>query len=129
MYGNAPNPGVRYIYKNLRCGDWWDEDSSSRTYNTFQVVPCSESHPPFDNGSSEALWTEQAAYPSFAVINYNPLRTPGAGSAIFLHANLGGPTAGCVSLRLSVLDQILRWMNPGKNPRIVIGVSTSILSY
>src|SRR3954447_18049332 len=23
MYGNAPNPGVRYRYTRLRCGDWW----------------------------------------------------------------------------------------------------------
>ncbi|MGH9029929.1 MAG: hypothetical protein ACRDV4_09980, partial [Acidimicrobiales bacterium] len=29
MYGNAPNPGVRYRYHRLVCGDWWDEDPRS----------------------------------------------------------------------------------------------------
>ena len=40
MYGNAPNPGVRFGYRRLRCGDWWDEDPRSPTYNSFQHVPC-----------------------------------------------------------------------------------------
>ena len=26
MYGNEANPGVRFQYRRLRCGDWWDED-------------------------------------------------------------------------------------------------------
>ncbi|HUY06413.1 MAG TPA: L,D-transpeptidase family protein [Acidimicrobiales bacterium] len=128
MYGNDPNPGVRYTYRRLRCGDWWDEDSASRTYDTFQVVRCSQI-PPFDNGASEALWTEGAAYPFIAVINSNPSRTPGAGSAIFLHASLGVPTAGCVSLTRKQLVDILTWMNPNEHPRIVIGTSATIVSY
>ena len=33
-----------------------------------------------------------------AVIAYNLTRTPGAGSAIFLHVGDGQATAGCVSL-------------------------------
>ena len=128
MYGNAPNPAVRYTYRRLRCGDWWDEDSASPTYDTFQVVRCSQT-PPFDNGTSEALWTKRAAYPFFAVINYNRSRTPGAGSAIFLHASLGAPTAGCVSLARQQLVDILTWMNPSKHPRIAIGTATTIMSY
>ena len=38
MYGNAPNPGVRLRYRRLRCGDWWNEDPRSPTYNSFQHV-------------------------------------------------------------------------------------------
>jgi L,D-peptidoglycan transpeptidase YkuD (ErfK/YbiS/YcfS/YnhG family) len=129
MYGNAPNPGVHYDYRQLVCGDWWDEDSSSPTYNTFQEVPCTENDPPFDNGSSEALWTEAQAYPSFAVINYNPDRVPGLGSAIFLHADVGGPTDGCVSLPLGELDSVLEWLEPGEIPAIVLGTTGTITSY
>ena len=40
MYGNEANPGVRFRYRRARCGDWWDEDPSSPTYNSFQHVPC-----------------------------------------------------------------------------------------
>jgi L,D-peptidoglycan transpeptidase YkuD (ErfK/YbiS/YcfS/YnhG family) len=120
MYGNAPNPGVRYAYHQLVCGDWWDEDPTSPNYNTFQHVPCGQ-QPPF-GGGSEALWTETTAYPSFAVVEYNtdPV-VPGAGSAIFIHADVGGPTAGCVSLPLGELDELLRWLNPAAGPLIVMG--------
>jgi L,D-peptidoglycan transpeptidase YkuD (ErfK/YbiS/YcfS/YnhG family) len=129
MYGNAPNPGVHFDYRQLVCGDWWDEESSSPTYNTFQEVPCAENDPPFDNGSSEALWTETQAYPSFAVINYNPGRVPGLGSAIFLHADVGGPTDGCVSLPLGELDSVLDWLQPDEIPTIVLGTTGTITSY
>jgi L,D-peptidoglycan transpeptidase YkuD (ErfK/YbiS/YcfS/YnhG family) len=129
IYGNAPDPGVHYPYRRLACGDWWDEDSSSPTYNTFQEVPCADSDPSFANGSSEALWTETGAYPSFAVINYNPGRVPGLGSAIFLHADVGGPTDGCVSLPPGELDSILDWLQPSENPVVVIGTNSTMTSY
>jgi L,D-peptidoglycan transpeptidase YkuD (ErfK/YbiS/YcfS/YnhG family) len=120
MYGNAPNPGVRYPYRQLVCGDWWDETSRSPAYNTFQYVPCGET-PPF-GGDSEALWTETVAYPSFAVIDYNTAPVvPGAGSAIFIHADDGSATDGCVSLPLGELDELLAWMDPASSPLVVMG--------
>jgi L,D-peptidoglycan transpeptidase YkuD (ErfK/YbiS/YcfS/YnhG family) len=124
MYGNAANPGVRYPYHVLECGDWWDESPTSAEYNSFQSVPCGEN--PF-GGDSEALWTETAPYPSFAVVQYNidPV-IPGAGSAIFLHASTGVPTNGCVSLPLDDLDQLLRWLQPGNSPAIVMGPGNEI---
>jgi L,D-peptidoglycan transpeptidase YkuD (ErfK/YbiS/YcfS/YnhG family) len=127
MYGNAANPGVRYPYHVLVCGDWWDENPASAEYNTFQPVPCGQN--PF-GGDSEALWTETAPYPSFAVVEYNtdPV-IPGAGSAIFLHAGTGGPTAGCVSVPLSDLDLALRWLNPADSPAIVMGPSSEISGF
>jgi len=127
MYGDAANPGVRYSYHLLACGDWWDENPASAEYNTFQHVPCGQN--PF-RGDSEALWTETAPYPSFAVVDYNtdPVIS-GAGSAIFLHASTGGPTAGCVSVPLGDLDQMLRWLNPADSPAIVMAPSGEIASF
>jgi L,D-peptidoglycan transpeptidase YkuD (ErfK/YbiS/YcfS/YnhG family) len=127
MYGNAANPGVGYAYHLLVCGDWWDENPASAEYNTFQHVPCGQN--PF-GGDSEALWTETAPYPSFAVVDYNidPV-IPGAGSAIFLHASTGGPTAGCVSVPLADLDLTLRWLNPADSPAIVMGPSSEITDF
>ena len=46
MYGIEANPGVRFRYTRVRCGDWWDEDASSPTYNTFRRVGCGR-RPPF----------------------------------------------------------------------------------
>ena len=62
------------------------------------------------------------AYDHGAVIAYNTARSPGLGSAIFLHVSTGGPTAGCVSLPASQLVEGLRWLDPGRDPRIVLGV-------
>jgi len=67
-------------------------------HNTYQYVPCGQS-PPF-GGGSESLWTETTAYRRFAVVQYNTTPVvPGAGSAIFIHADVGSATDGCVTCR------------------------------
>jgi L,D-peptidoglycan transpeptidase YkuD (ErfK/YbiS/YcfS/YnhG family) len=125
MYGNDPNPGVRFAYRRLRCGDWWDEDPSSPTYNSFQHVPCG-TRPPF-GGASEGMWQQPRPYPFLAVIEYNmrPV-VPGLGSGIFLHAQTGGPTIGCVSLRKEELRAVLRWLRPSARPVIAIGTRAQL---
>ncbi len=119
VYGIDANPGVRYAYHRLVCGDWWDEDPTTAAYNRFAHVPCGTT-PPF-GGGSEALWTEAPAYTHFAVVRYNDAPVvPGRGSAIFLHADTGGPTNGCISLPLGQLDAVLRWLRPADRPQIRI---------
>ncbi|HEX3794830.1 MAG TPA: L,D-transpeptidase family protein [Acidimicrobiales bacterium] len=127
MYGTNANPGTRFAYHQLTCGDWWDEDPSSPTYNTFQHVACG-TRPPFA-GNSEALWTEGNAYPSMAVVNYNTPANGPFGSGIFLHANLGVPTNGCISLPVADLDTVLRWLNPALHPVMVMGPDSVIRSF
>jgi len=128
MYGTAPNPGTRYPYHRLVCGDWWDEDPTSARYNTFQHVACGQS--PAFGGASEALWTETSAYPSFAVVEYNTRPVIAyAGSAIFVHAEFGEPTSGCVALPLPQLDVLLRWLVPGLRPAIVMGPAGEIARF
>ena len=125
VYGLAADPGVHFAYHHLVCGDWWDEDPSSATYNTFQHVACGAA-PPF-GGGSEALWQATTAYQTFAVVDYNahPV-VAGAGSAVFLHDDLGHGTAGCVSLPAAELLSVLRWLDPARSPRIVVGTSAEI---
>ena len=125
MYGIAGNPGVRYAYHQLSCGDWWDEDPASPTYNTFEHVACGAA-PPF-GGKSEALWQETTAYQHFAVVDYNadPV-VPGAGSAVFVHDDTGRPTIGCVSVAPSNLLRLLQWLDPSQAPAIVIGTQAEI---
>ena len=127
MYGTSADPGTQFPYHQLVCGDWWDEDSASPTYNTFQHVACGTT-PPFA-GASEALWTEGNAYPSMAVIDYNTPPTGPLGSGIFLHADTGSPTAGCVSLPLADLDAVLDWLNPALHPVIVMGPDSVVRSF
>jgi L,D-peptidoglycan transpeptidase YkuD (ErfK/YbiS/YcfS/YnhG family) len=112
VYGLDANPGVRLAYRRLRCGDWWDEDPRSPTYNTFRHVACGV-RPPF-RGGSEALWRATVAYREFAVVQYNAApAVPGAGSAIFLHDDTGHATNGCVSLPRPELLRLLRLLRPG----------------
>jgi L,D-peptidoglycan transpeptidase YkuD (ErfK/YbiS/YcfS/YnhG family) len=127
MYGTEPDPGTLFPYHQLVCGDWWDEDPASAGYNTFQHVACG-SEPSF-GGDSEALWTEGNAYPSMAVIDFNTPSTGPIGSGIFLHADVGAPTQGCVSLPYGDLIQVLTWLNPARHPVVVMGPDSVVRSY
>jgi L,D-peptidoglycan transpeptidase YkuD (ErfK/YbiS/YcfS/YnhG family) len=124
MYGTAPDPGVRYRYRRLVCGDWWSEDPASPTYNTFQHVPCGQ-RPSFR--SSEGMWQSPRAYAHLAVVEFNtkPI-VPGRGSGIFLHATTGRATNGCISLARADLVRVLRWLRPSARPRIVIGTAAEV---
>jgi L,D-peptidoglycan transpeptidase YkuD (ErfK/YbiS/YcfS/YnhG family) len=121
IYGIAPDPGLRLRYHRLVCGDWWDEDPGSATYNRFRHVACG-ARPSF-GGASEALWRISPQYRYFAVVDYNahPV-VPGRGSAIFLHVAVGA-TAGCISLPEARLVRLLRWLRPSARPGIHIGIT------
>ncbi len=124
FYGISANPGVHYAYHPVVTNDWWDENSSSKTYNTFVHAATSP------GGPSEALWKETTAYRYFAVIAYNenPV-VPGRGSGVFLHVGTGNATAGCVSLAQANLIKVLTWLNPSANPRIVISTDANLTKY
>jgi L,D-peptidoglycan transpeptidase YkuD (ErfK/YbiS/YcfS/YnhG family) len=128
MYGIAPNPGVRYRYHHIVCGDWWVEDQRSPYYNRFHHVPCG-TRPPY-RVTDEDLSRSPTAYRHFAFIRFNtdPI-LPGRGSGIFLHASTGRPTRGCVSLALPHLVTVLRWLRPSSDPAIVIGTRATIRGF
>jgi L,D-peptidoglycan transpeptidase YkuD (ErfK/YbiS/YcfS/YnhG family) len=108
VYGIEPDPRVRLLYHRLACGDWWDSDPRSATYNRFRHVACGTSL------VGEALWRIYPQYRYFAEIRYNASPVvPRRGSAIFLHVSAGRPTAGCVALPEAQLLRLLRWLRPG----------------
>ena len=98
-----------------------------RRLTTTRSSTCLAARPRPSAGGSEPLWQETNAYPSFAFIEYNtdPV-VSGAGSAIFLHADVGSGTAGCVTLPLAELDEVLRWLNPAAGPLVVMGPDSEI---
>ena len=128
MFGVGPNPGVRYRYHRIVCGDWWVEDPRSRFYNRFRHVPYG-SKPPF-RVTSEDMSGSPSSYRHLAVIDYNtrPI-VPGRGSGIFLHVSHGNATLGCVAVPLPQLVWLLRWLDPADHPLIVIGTRTSIRKF
>ena len=76
---------------------------------------------PADPGQSENLYRIGAVYDYAIDMGYNRARTPGAGSAFFLHVTDGRPTGGCVAIDRAALVSILRWLDPAKAPVINVG--------
>jgi len=114
FFGVDANPGVHFPWRHAYPYDYWDDDPRSPLYNEWVDINTQKAGrdpepmhnvPPYDYG---------------AVIAYNTARTPGLGSAIFLHVGTGGPTAGCVSLPVAELLKVLRWLNPKDHPTIAI---------
>lgn len=115
-FGRYPNPGTRLSYFQSTTSDWWDENPASPTYNTHVRQQNSP------GGNSENLYTTGSVYNYAINVDYNTARTPGAGSAIFLHVSNGSPTAGCIAINQTTLVSIMRWLDPGEHPVIDIGV-------
>jgi L,D-peptidoglycan transpeptidase YkuD (ErfK/YbiS/YcfS/YnhG family) len=115
FFGVDPDPGVHFPYRRINAFDFWDDDPASPLYNEW--VDDRYADP---GAGPEPM--DVTAYDYGAVIGYNTARTPGLGSAIFLHVNIGTPTAGCVTLPADELLEILRWLNPAASPRIAMGV-------
>jgi L,D-peptidoglycan transpeptidase YkuD (ErfK/YbiS/YcfS/YnhG family) len=119
MFGVQPNPGVIFPYRRVHRDDVWDDDPSSRLYNEW--VDDRTANP----GVSPEPMYNTPAYDYGVVINYNTARVPGRGSAVFLHVDAGGPTAGCVSLPKRDVVALLRWLSPADSPRIAMGVGVA----
>jgi L,D-peptidoglycan transpeptidase YkuD (ErfK/YbiS/YcfS/YnhG family) len=125
-FGHNADPGTRLSYIHTRPSDWWISESGP-LYNTHQR--CS-SGCAFRQGSpNEHLYYVTPYYNYAVVIDYNTRNSPtgvvqGKGSAFFLHVYPAGTgaTAGCVAIRQAKLIRLMRWLNPGAHPRILIGV-------
>jgi L,D-peptidoglycan transpeptidase YkuD (ErfK/YbiS/YcfS/YnhG family) len=115
FFGVLPNPGVRFRYRQSRPYDFWDDDPASPRYNEW--VDQRRADPGLDPEPMHV-----SGYDYGAVIAYNTARTPGLGSGIFLHVNIGTATAGCVTLPMGELLRVLRWLDPARSPRIRMGV-------
>ena len=137
-FGFKPNPGTKVPYRLVNGNDYWVGDKEDpRTYNLFQ--PYASAKRTWRISQAERLAAYPVQYEYAAVINFNrpaassvtwnstyseyvtsqPVNTT-RGSAIFLHINGAGSTAGCVSLGRTNLINVLKWLDPVKKPRIVM---------
>ncbi|WP_299529847.1 L,D-transpeptidase family protein [uncultured Streptomyces sp.] len=79
----------------------------------------------------------EGSFDYVVAINYN--RTPGMspldrtrplgaerGGGIWIHVDHGGPTQGCVSVEEEHMEELLRTLDPAKQPVIVMGDATSL---
>ena len=111
-FGRYANPGTQMPYRKITSDDVWVDDPSSKLYNTWQ----SRSKTLGQWKSAENM--NIAAYTYGFVINYNTLRTPYKGSAIFFHIG-SSYTLGCTATSQTNVVNILKWLDPNKNPVII----------
>ncbi|MEV6761863.1 L,D-transpeptidase family protein [Streptomyces sp. NPDC051105] len=117
----AAPTGTSVKYRAVTANSWWCQDNDSTSYNRW-VEPL-----PADCRATEAerlsSYGTQYAYALVIGFNYErPVRGRGAG--IFLHVNGDGATAGCVSVPVDAMREIVRWVDPGKGPHIAVGTAS-----
>ena len=136
-FGRKADPGTALNYIQVDRNDAWTYNPKfPRTYNVFQTAQRSwKSY----GGYVEMLWDMGMQYDYVAVLDYNlpegPIRTDAKGvrrsttppqtsrgGGIFLHVDNGKKTAGCVAVKRSVMRDLMQWLDPDKNPVIVIRV-------
>jgi len=115
-FGQKVTPPGKMPYRLMRSDDFWIDDPSSPAYNTLQSGD-------IGSVSAERMKLSDGRYDLGLLIEYNTNPViPGFGSAIFIHIwkNPQEATHGCVALEGKNLERIMAWLDPEKNPVIII---------
>ena len=123
-----PPAGAKMPYRRITQRSWWSK-ADNATYNTW--VQSSRPIP------GEHLADAPLEYEFAVSSGYNAPPNAcvyGRGTAIFVHINGPGLTAGCVSVARPAMIRLCRWLDPGKRPACAIGTTrgggaTSIYAY
>lgn len=136
-FGSRTDPGARLPYRRFDRDDFWPyEPRDPATYNVYQRHKAAGTH--WRRGYRERLWDFRDQYRYAVVVGFNLPRgvhysqarrqwvarqraDTDKGGGIFLHVSDGGPTAGCVSMRLRRMRWLVRWLDPARSPRVVMG--------
>ena len=134
-FGIANPKGVQLPYRKVDRNDWWPYDPRDpKTYNVWQ--PHRVQHSRWRPEYAERLKSYKGQYRYSVILDYNlpsdirwrngqriarNTADTSAGGGIFLHVNGSGATAGCVSIARARMLRVLRWLDPQKDPVIVIG--------
>ena len=128
FFGIDPDPGVMFPWRAISTSDVWDDDPTSANYN--QWIDESQLGVAAAGADPEPMY-DPPYYDYGAVIDYNmyPVsHSPPDGSAIFFHYSPDA-TVGCVALpSIGELVEVLRWLDPGDGPRIIMGTESAVVS-
>jgi len=119
-YAEGAPAGVRLPYRRATDCDRCVDDPDHPDYNRLLRLPSAQA--PVTWRSAEQLLLDTEHYRHMVVIHYNDARPrPGAGSCIFLHVAVppGLATAGCTALTVGDLLDLLRWLDPARQPLLV----------
>jgi len=94
------------------------DDGASRSYNRIidqRVVG------PKDWSSAETMRRDDELYRFGLEVKHNDANVPGGGSCIFLHVRSqpGYKTSGCTAMRPALIQELIRWLDPGMKPILV----------
>jgi L,D-peptidoglycan transpeptidase YkuD (ErfK/YbiS/YcfS/YnhG family) len=123
VFGYADKIATKMDYRQATDRDFWIDDPQSEDYNKWVTMetPPAVSH--------EKMKREDDLYKLGIVVQYNTKQVVrGNGSAIFVHIQEapGSPTAGCAAMPELSLDSIIQWLQPEKQPLIVMGTVTDL---
>lgn len=119
-YGLADNPGTLFQYHPITNNMYWDLNSNSKNYNRLVY-----SNP---GGDYEHL-IKYKTYKYMFTTDYNSEQIKGKGGAIFLHCNGSGATSGCVSMPRNDMKWCMTWLDPKKNPSLVVTTTQEKYKY
>jgi len=143
-FGVDADPGTALPYRRVDADDRWAGDERDpKTYNLFQAVASPLRTWRTERSERLAAYPTQYRYaavidfnrPAPATVTWDRLRRQYAtsrpvdvrrGSAIFLHVNGAGATAGCVSVARADMVSVLTWLDPARRPRIVMAPESAI---
>jgi L,D-peptidoglycan transpeptidase YkuD (ErfK/YbiS/YcfS/YnhG family) len=138
-FGIKSDPGTKLNYVKVGKNDAWTYNPKfPSTYNIFQTA--NKDWSSYGN-YVEILSTYRKQYNYVAVVDFNlppgkitqganginrtdQSANTGQGGGIFLHVSNGTKTAGCVAIPEKAMKAILEWIDPDKNPVIVIQVES-----
>lgn len=142
-FGNLPKPRTRMHYNHVDADAWWPyEPRDPATYNIYQYQRDPHSHWRADYAEHLASYQTQYAYAVIIGFNlpkgvhYSPQRhqrvadepaNTERGGGIFLHVEGSGLTAGCVATAKDQVSWLLGWLDPAKDPQIVMGPYNYVL--
>ena len=111
-FGVKNNPGTKLDYIEVNNNMYWDLNSENSTYNRLiNYNP---------GGDYEHLISYPRQYEYSLITDYNHNQVPNKGGAIFVHCLGRGATGGCVSMPREKMIEILKWIDPKKNPKILV---------
>ena len=116
-FGFGSNPGTSLKYKRITNNSYFVDDVHSSYYNQWYE----------GKGQRGEHMIDHPQYKYGMVIGYNTSCRKGKGSAIFLHCNGRGSTAGCVSVPESTMLKLLK--STHKGAYIIITSSENNLKY
>lgn len=116
-FGMGSNPGTSLGYKRITKNSYFVDDVNSEYYNQWYE----------GTGQKGEHMIDHPQYKYGLVVGYNTTHTPGKGSAIFLHCNGKGNTAGCVSVQESIMLRLLKEVHSGAY--VIITSSENNLKY